>query len=257
MRLSCCAYSYRQALQAGSMSLEQFVTTCRDLGLTGVELTSYYFPSTDRSYLNRLKRHCHASGISVSGCAVGTDFAASDEAVRAKHLETTLAWLEHCVALGAPTLRVFAGYVRPGEDAQAARRHVVECLQTCAPTAEACGVVLALENHGGLTATPEQTVALLDAVDHDWVCLNLDCGNFGGDFYAGFEQCAPYAVACHAKVHAQPEPSGLRPEVDYRRVRRILEEAGYRGWLAIEYEEEAPAESGVPSFAASLQAALN
>ena len=40
------------------MSLvEDFVDTTADLGVEGVELTAYYFPTTDRAYLNSLKRH--------------------------------------------------------------------------------------------------------------------------------------------------------------------------------------------------------
>ncbi len=57
MKIGCCAYSYRKYLTSGRMSLEQFVDIASDLGIEGVELTSYYFPSTDAAYLHSLKRH--------------------------------------------------------------------------------------------------------------------------------------------------------------------------------------------------------
>ena len=72
MKIGCCAYSYRQYLLAGEMSLEEFVDTAAGLGVEGVELTSYYFPTTDREYLNSLKRHCLVRGVDVSGAAVGS-----------------------------------------------------------------------------------------------------------------------------------------------------------------------------------------
>ena len=56
MRIACCAYSFRQHLQSGAMSLEQFIEKCSAMGLDGVELTSYYFHSTERSALNAIKR---------------------------------------------------------------------------------------------------------------------------------------------------------------------------------------------------------
>ena len=72
MKIGCCAYSYRQYLLSGEMSLEDFVDIAADLGVEGVELTAYYFPTTDRAYLNSLKRHCLLRGVDVSGAAVGS-----------------------------------------------------------------------------------------------------------------------------------------------------------------------------------------
>ena len=55
MKLSCCAYSYRQLLTEGKMSMEEFLDTAVELGLDGVELTSYYFPEETDDYLHYLK----------------------------------------------------------------------------------------------------------------------------------------------------------------------------------------------------------
>src|SRR5436853_7006628 len=109
MRLSCCAYSYRQYLTAGQMSLEKLVDVAAGIGFGGVELTAYYFPSTDRDYLNNLKRRIHRTGLAVSGTAIGTDFTQPESDKRAEHVRMTKEWIERSVVLGAPTLRVFAG----------------------------------------------------------------------------------------------------------------------------------------------------
>ncbi|HZT43766.1 MAG TPA: sugar phosphate isomerase/epimerase family protein [Chthonomonadaceae bacterium] len=252
MRLSCCAYSYRQALQGGQMTLFDFLRVCRDLDMDGVELTAYYFPTTERDYLESVKQEARSLGLAVSGTAVGSDFAQPDAEKRREHVAMTKAWIEHSVTLGAPTLRVFAGGVREGQSEEEAFGNVVACLQECAGPAAERGIKLALENHGGLTATAEGTLRLLQAVDRPAVGLNLDFGNFTGDIYAQFAACAPYAVATHAKKSAR-SASGPVP-VDYRQVGRIMDAAGYRGFLAIEYEEEEPAETGVPVFASELRA---
>lgn len=255
MRLSCCAYSYRQALQGGAMTLADFLRVCREIGFEGVELTSYYFPTTERAFLNEIKLRAHKEGLAISGTAVGSDFAQPDEAKRREHVAMTKRWIEHSVVLGAPTLRVFAGGVRAGQTEAEAFAAVVACLQECAAFAGEQGVLLALENHGGLTATAEGTLKLRNAVSHPALGLNLDFGNFRGDLYSQFAACAPYAVATHAKPTAHGLTDAPEP-IDYARVRALMEQSGYRGFLAIEYEEDESAETAVPRFAAALRAAL-
>lgn len=250
MRLSCCAYSYRQYLTSGQMTLDQFVETAAEIGFDGVELTAYYFPTTDRDYLNDLKRKIHRVGLAISGTAIGTDFTQPESDKRSAHVQMAKEWIERSVVLGAPTMRVFAGRLQD-EDAFA---RCVECLAECAEIAKREGVVLALENHGGLTSTADQTLRLFRTVDSGWLGLNLDFGNFSGDAYGQFEACAPFAVAAHAKSHYNG-PDG-RDEVDYARLRRILDGADYRGWVAIEYEETEEPITAVPRFAAQLRSAF-
>lgn len=254
MKLSCCAYSFRQDLTSGRMSLEQFLDRCVEMGFDGVELTAYYFRQTDRASLLDVKRECHRRGLTVSGTAIGTDFAQPDPAARRKHVGLTKKWIRNSLLLGAPTLRVFAGPVRDGVNERDAFGWVADALIECAAYASEHGILLALENHLGLTTTAGQTLTLLDAVESPWAGLNLDFGNFTGDIYSQFESCAPRAVATHAKRRFR-EGAGFG-EVDYQRVNQILKQAGYRGWIAIEYEDpEDPAEA-VPQFARALRSAF-
>jgi sugar phosphate isomerase/epimerase len=250
VRLSCCAYSYRQYLQSGEITLEGFIDTAAGMGCDGVELTAYYFPSLDRSYLNSLKRYAHLRGVSVSGTAVGSNFAQPDPAKRREHVSMTKDWIERSVILGAPTLRVFAGAVGEGSTEEEAFGWVVECLRECADVAAEAGVLLALENHGGITSTADQVLALHRAVGSDWLGINLDFGNFTGDAFAQYAACAPLAVAAHAKVQYDG-PHG-RERVDYSRVRGLMSDHHYRGYLAIEYEEPEDARAAVPAFATEL-----
>jgi sugar phosphate isomerase/epimerase len=253
MRLSCCAYSYRQALQAGELSLPGFLELAAELGFDGVELTAYYFPTTERTFLNDMKRQAHWLGLSISGTAVGSDFAQPDEDLRREHVTMTRKWVQRSVLLGAPTLRVFAGGVREGQEESEAFDGVVRCLRQCAEFGWDRGVTMALENHGGLTGTAEGVLKILEAVDHPGLGVNLDFGNFSGDIYSQFAALAPYAVASHAKPNSNGYAPGERVAVDYREVRRILRDSGYRGFLAMEYEEAEPAVLAVPAFLKDLR----
>ena len=259
IKLSCCAYSYRQFLSGDkkTMTLDDFIGTCADMGLDGVELTSYYFPSTDAAYLNHLKRQCYLSGLDVSGTAVGNNFCVGPGETRDKQIASVKQWIDHAADLGAPAMRVFAGSAPGGTSEEDARQWVVECLQECSQRAGERGVILALENHGGVTTTADGLLAIITKVKSDWVGVNLDTGNFrSADPYADIAQAAPYAVTCHAKTDIHPV-GAAGGEADFGRIVEILRGAHYRGYLSIEYEAREDPRTGVPKFAERLRAALS
>lgn len=251
MHVGCCAYSYREFLRSGDMTLEKFLDVAAAMHLDGVELTSYYFPQTDRDYLKYLKRECFRRGLHIAGVAIGTNFCQAEEQKRQSHVEMAKEWMDHAVILGAPCLRVFAGAVPAGHTEEQAFQWAVACLQEVADYAASCGVVVALENHGGITARAEQVLRLVQAVNRPWFGVNLDFGNFHTDPYREFESVLPYVVTTHAKTHTRG-PSG--PErVDYRRALALAKAAGYRGYVNIEYEGKADPRTAVPEFAVLLQ----
>jgi len=99
-----------------------------------------------------------------------------------------------------------------------------------------------IENHGGPSATADQIVRIIEAVDPDWVGSNPDFGNFPPKSrYEELEKLAPYAQNAHAKTH---DFTGEQ-EIDYPRCFRILKDVGYDGPLCIEFEGQGDAEEGV------------
>jgi sugar phosphate isomerase/epimerase len=254
MRLGCAAYSYRDPLKAGAMTLEQFVDTCAGMELDGVELTSYYFPSTDTAYLQSLKRHCFLRGMHILGTAVGSNFTQPDEDKRREHLRMTLDWIDHSVTLGAPCIRVFAGPIPAEVPEEQAFTWARDCLAECVEHAAQRGVVVALENHGGVTATADQVSRFLKELESPWFGINLDFGNFSRDPYAEIGQVSPWAVTTHAKLVSKFGEE--RRELDYPRVRKIMERAGYRGYISVEYEEKEDPAAAVPRFVDQLRQAF-
>jgi sugar phosphate isomerase/epimerase len=255
MKLACCAYSYRSLLTAGEMDLEQFLDVCLELGLDGVELTQYYFPEESDEYLHHIKREAFARGLDVSGTAVGGNFCVAEADARAKQIEHVKDWLAKSALLGSPVLRVFAGHQPDGVEEETARGWVRDGLRECAGVAAEQGVVLALENHGGLTSDADGVLDLLEPfTDDPWVGLNLDFGNYTGDNYEQYARCAPQTVTTHAKMSVRQGEE--RERVDYRRVVRIMRGAGYRGYISIEYEGSEEPISGISHFAAYLRGCL-
>ncbi|MFQ6040738.1 MAG: sugar phosphate isomerase/epimerase family protein [Candidatus Poribacteria bacterium] len=250
MKVGSCAYSFRQYLSSGEMSLVDFLEKGVEMGLDGVELTSYYFPSTDDEFLYSLKRKAYLSGLEISGTAVGNNFCLADEAERAKQVAMTKSWIDNSVKLGAPCMRVFAGGVPSGHTEEEARNWCIDSLKECLDYAKPRGILLALENHGGITSTAEQTIAIIKAVDDEWLGVNLDTGNFR-NAYEGIEKAAPYAITCHAKTEI-PGPSG-KEIADFQKIADILNKAGYKGYLSIEYEAAEDPMTAVEKFVSYLK----
>ncbi len=251
VKLSCCAYSYRQYLSGEnkSMSLGDFIEIAAEMGLDGVELTAYYFPNpVTAEYLNHLKRKTFLLGLDVSGTAVGNHFCHPPGEVRDKNVAQIKQWADYSAALGAPCMRVFGGNVPKEASLEQAQKWTIECIEECCEYSGKRGVLLAMENHGGITATPKEMLPVVQGVKSEWFGVNLDTGNFRtADPYADLATMAPYAVTTHVKTQVGSQPA------DFKRIIELLRNAGYRGYLSLEYEDKEHPRTAVPKVMKTLR----
>ena len=259
MKLSLAAYSFRKYLTdyrrgganaaKGTMTLDDYVDLCADYGLPGTEITSYYVPEPvpDR-YLQRLRRRALLAGLTVSGTAIGNTFTHPPGAERDREIAYTKRWIDRAADMGAPTIRIFAGNLQKGTTEAQARQWAIDAIRECCDYAGTKGVILALENHGGIVTTAEQLLSIVKAIDSEWFGITWDSGNFRSeDPYAELKMAAPYAVTAQIKVKVGGKPA------DLPRVVQILKDANYRGWLALEYEEEEEPKVAVPRYLDELR----
>lgn len=262
LKLSLAAYSFRDRLvgkdgAAPRMDLFGFLEFAADQGLDGVELTSYYFPpDVTPDYLHRLKQRAFTLGLDISGTSVGNDFCLPPGPKRDATMRLVRTWVDHAAELDAPVIRIFAGQVPGGEPEGPAVERAIEGIRASLPYAVEKGVTLALENHGGITATPDQILHLVRSVDSANFGVNLDTFNFRGeDPYADLARLAPYAVNVQAKTEIGPK--GQPPaEADFPRIIGILRDARYSGYVALEYEAKEDPMIGVPAGLKRLRAAM-
>lgn len=235
------------------MTLLDFIDFCATQNLDGCELTSYYFPQaiTD-DYLNQVKARTFRLGLDISGTAIGNNFCLPPGDERDFHLQMTRQWVDYSAAIGAPVIRIFAGYQAKKQTLDEAFNLCVEGINQSLDYASKKGVALALENHGGLTATPESMLKLIKAVKPSpWFGVNFDGGNFRTDDpYRDLEKIAPYAI--NAQVKVAIVRNGKHEECDLARVISILKDANYRGYVVLEYEEKADPRKAVGPYIKEL-----
>lgn len=249
MGLSLAAYSFRQYLDLKKplMTLLDFIDLAAWAPLDAVELTSYYFAETSDEYLNKLKARCQLHGLAISGVPVGNNFCIRDDNQRQAQIQLVKDWIERAGKLGAATVRIFAGSLEKGDTLKEAQKRVIAAIYDCCQHAEKHGVILALENHGGITDTPERLLELVQPVKSKALGVNIDTGNFRTtDPYSDLAKIAPYGVV--AQIKTEVYPNNKKEPADLPRVIRILKEAHFQGYIALEYESDEDPKIAVPRY---------
>ena len=260
MKTSCSSWSYHRTIAQERMDLFGFIRECADLKLDGVELLGHHFPATDCDTLRKIKYACTSRYLTIAMVSADGHLTVDDDAQRAAEVEKIGRWLDVAVTLGAPRIRFFCGSgkeLAAGGDALYAR--VLPAMKRVVAMAEAKGIVAALENHGGADA--DQLLRFHRDINSPWFAFTLDTGNFpptsavGPDTYASIERTAPHASIIHAKFFNVLEDGSDR-DFDWPRIRAILDGAGFRGFLSVEYEGQDSDEIAVMRRIASYVRAL-
>ncbi|MBX3732802.1 MAG: sugar phosphate isomerase/epimerase [Verrucomicrobiae bacterium] len=280
IQLAVATYSYWH-FRGPKVSVETVIDRANRLGLAGVDILHRQMDlpekepltAAHRAYLASLKRHAFRNGVSLCCLSIHQDFVDPDPAVRRQQVEHTRKCIEIAAALGVPVLRINSGRwntiasfddlmkargvepVLPGYTEDDGFAWCVECLEQCLPDAARAGVMLAVENHWGLTRTPEGLLRIAREVTSPWFGLLLDTGNFLEDPYDKLAALASKAVFIQAKTY----PGGgewYTLDLDYPRIARILRDAGYKGWVSLEMEGKADPEAAVPESIRMLREAF-
>src|SRR5450631_818232 len=176
--VSCCAYSYREALTHGKMTLEDFILRAVELKLDAVDMTVYYLKSTDPGYLENLRFLAYKNAVTFSGVACGSSMVQADAAKREEVLKQIKNWIDVTDRLGASHLRVFAGKLPDGATMQQATDWVVEGMKTACDYAAPKGIMLGLEDHSGVSQSADVCLEIMHRVNSPYAGINLDITHF-------------------------------------------------------------------------------
>ncbi len=249
-----CAYSFRNQLRDKSMTYADVIRMAADARASGVDLTAYWLPDTTDETLFALKKLAYRSGVALYNVGIRARMAQPTRELQIAETEMVSKWLDVAVKLGASHVRVFGGAVPKGATEQQAIAWAVETLKRCAEQAGRRGITLGLEDDGGITTNAAPTLDIITKTGSPWVGVNLDVGNFPDDAYRQIGMCAPLATNVHFKT--QVHFNGASQPADWARILKILGGAGYRGYLALEYEAETNPTAAVPELIAKMRAAI-
>jgi L-ribulose-5-phosphate 3-epimerase len=252
LRTAICAYSFREALGKKTMTYDDVVRWAVDTRVDGLDLTVYWFPSTEDSFLLPLRALAYRNGVEIYSISVRSDMCKPASEEREKELASVKKWVDVAAKLGAGHIRVFGGIVPKGQTEDAAAGWVVDVLGRAAEYAGSRGIILGLENHGGITGKAARIVEIVKKVNSPWVGVNLDTGNFDRDAYTQIAQIMPYAVNVQFKTDIKAGPDGKEEPADWEKLTKMIADSGYRGYLALEYEQKGDPTAAMPPLLAKL-----
>jgi L-ribulose-5-phosphate 3-epimerase len=241
--ISLAQWSLHRAIFGGTLDPLDFARAARrDYGIGAVEYVNQFFKdrARDHGYLAELKRRAEGEGVRslLVMCDGEGRLGDPDAARRGEAVENHRKWLEAARFLGCRSIRVNAASEGSPEE-QAAL--AADGLRRLAELGAQHELDVIVENHGGLSSNGAWLAGVMKAVDHPRCGTLPDFGNFQVaegewyDRYRGVAELMPWARAVSAKSH-EFDAAGNEVRTDYRRMLRIVLDAGYSGHVGIEYE---------------------
>ena len=174
------------------------------------------------------------------------DISEPDEAKRKAGIEVAKKWLTGAAVLGAKSMRVNSGGPRIAPNSvvttdypqnQELAKYMALCIDSfkqMAEHGEKVGVIVTLENHWGLTASPMNIRTIIDEVNSPYCAASPDFCNWEHEYlmYHGLAALVSYApTIVHAKYWNRWKDNDIARSVN------IMMNGGFKGCFALEYED--------------------
>jgi sugar phosphate isomerase/epimerase len=272
-KFAIATYSYWH-FREPKVTVQEVIDHAANLGAHGVDVLHVQMDNETPEYLKSLRQRAENNGVELICLSIHQDFVDPDKAVRDQNIEHTLRCIDIAHELGISYIRLNSGRwntiksfdelmanrgiepILPGFTEDDGFNWCIESITECLPAAEKAGVVLALENHWGLTRTPEGLLRIVNAIGSPWLGVLMDTGNFLEDPYDKLEQIAAQAVFIQAKTY-YGGGEWYTLDLDYPRIAKILKKANYQGYISLEFEGKEDANTGVPKSLELLRQAFS
>jgi sugar phosphate isomerase/epimerase len=269
-KISLAQWSMHKMIREEGMDPYRFAEKAKEWGFEGLEYVSgLYYPELEKdnfseeamkNFVEKSKAESEKYGlenliIMIDGQG---DLAAADEKERKEAVENHYKWVDAAAALGCHSIRVnLNGLMEPDAWTKAS----VDGLTQLSTYAKDKNINIIVENHGGPSSNAAMLAEVMKQVNMDNCGTLPDFGNFcikreAGDYYEskcldeydkyqGVRELMPYAKAVSAKSYNFDE-EGNETVIDYAEMIKIVKEAGYSGYVGVEYEgNELSEEAGI------------
>jgi sugar phosphate isomerase/epimerase len=240
-KISLAEWSLHRALWAKEMTNLDFpVKAVKEYGIYGVEYVSTFFKDLSKDYLNELLKISRDNGVTNVLIMIDAqgNLGDADAANRAKAIENHKPWIEAAKFLGCKSIRVNAA--GKGTETEVAA-NVADSLTKLCTFALPMDINVVVENHGGMSSNGKWLSGVMKTVNMKNCGTLPDFGNFRVsateqyDRYLGMKELMPFAKGVSGKSH-DFDASGNETEIDFYKIMQIVKDAGYKGWVDVEYE---------------------
>ena len=254
-KLSLAQWSMNKAIRFEGANPVDFAQKASEMGFDGIEYVSQLYTKQLESIgmdsllvLLKDKSATHnVENLLIMVDGEG-DLASLEEATRNEAVENHKKWVDAAAALGCHSIRVNTFGTNDPEQWVSAAADGLRKLSTYAADKN---INILVENHGWLSSDAPKVAELMKAVAMDncgtlpdfgnW-CVKRKEGEKWGecveeypDIYEGTKMLMPYAKAVSAKSYDFDE-NGNETKIDYKKMLQIVKDAGYDGYIGIEYE---------------------
>ncbi len=224
-----------------------------DFDVNGIEYVNQFFKdkAKDMDYLKQMNQRAADNGVKQLLIMIDREggLAEIDDKVRKEAIENHYKWVDAAKFLGCHSIRVNA--FSQSKNAEEAAKAAVDGLGRLAEYGKQANINVIVENHGGFSSNGAWLKGVMDQIGMDNCGTLPDFGNFcierdGGqpwegkcideyDRYLGVTELMVHAKAVSAKTHDFNE-AGEETHTDYMKMMKIVKDAGYKGFVGIEYE---------------------
>lgn len=241
--------------------------------IEAIEYVNQFFKdkAEDQTYLSEMRKRATENGVESLLIMVDGEggLGDTDDSKRKEAVENHYKWVEAAKFLGCHSIRVNAyGEGTAADVAKAA----IDGLGSLAEFAAKSNINVLVENHGGYSSNGMWLSNVMKQINLPNCGTLPDFGNFcikqtqeekwadrkcldEYDRYKGVEELMAHAKAVSAKSHDFDE-NGNETKTDYKRMLQIVKDAGYVGYIGVEYEgSELSEDEGIKATKALLERA--
>lgn len=254
--ISLAEWSLHIPIGKGELDPMDFAKRASELGFSGIEYVSAFYKkyyedaenpkAAFQKMLEELK--AQSEKYNVDNVLIMVDgegsLAVSDEKERNQAVENHKKWVDAAQFLDAHSIRV--NLRGSNGDPKEWKANSIDGLTKLGKYAATKNIGVIVENHGGLSSNAEMLASIMEEVNMPNVGTLPDFGNFcitgsvhdckeAYPRYKGVKQMMPYAKGVSAKSYNFNE-AGEETKMDYSRLLEIVKEAGYTGYIGVEYE---------------------